>query len=687
MTDTDWFMYHNDSAHSGNPISSPLSSANVNRLGVGTPLTAASDRENFQTAPVISRGKVFIGSTVFDSTAPRLYRIDLATWDIEESYVLPPGSGSSVAGSPAVVGEWVYFTTLLGKVYCLNAFDFASGPRWVTDLVQRDIPKRQYVQEIGSAFCETSPLVVDGRVFVGTGRGEDGPTYGIVRCLDASTGIVQWLVCTCQVAADAPNQPNYIPPSLVTEFDVPLPFKVYSSDPPNKGASVWSSPAFDERNGVIVVGTGNPFPDMPAPAPPYAAGVIALDMSTGVLKGSFPSQPAESYRPADEDIDFGASPTIISTDTETIVGIGGKSGSYYLLRSPSLERWRSRQLLPYLHDDPAQPLPKAKIDNSTGDCGTLSAAAIYGQRRPSTARWASVTKLFVGVGLARIDSDSTPFIRALSFPSLDDAWPTAVGSDEIRRYTVPGSPLYGTPREKGLCSPTVVNDVVFMSATTASFSASPEPARAALYAFSADNGRLLWSTRTLPNIDQQSLAIGMAVSGDAVVFACQNQVFRCVPQPPEVTAGCPVAAVSADPGEIDLWYASTNGVIYSANYNDTRGTWAGWSALPGGVPGLPAGAPVMALARLPGLIDVFAAGDGGVVYTTAFADQQGTWNDWSALPSAVPGLPAGGAVTVIARQPGDGHWLDAWAAGSDTVYTASYNDTRGTWISWIAVPP
>src|SRR5687768_18363155 len=76
-----------------------------------------------------------------------------------------------------------------------------------------------------------------------------------------------------------------------------------------------------------------------------------------------------------------------------------------------------------------------------------------------------------------------PFIRALDWTTLDDAWPLDDG--DPKRYVAaanPNNPLYKMAGESGISVPAVVNDVVFMSTT-----------RVALYAFNAADGTLLWS--------------------------------------------------------------------------------------------------------------------------------------------------------------------------------------------------
>ena len=125
-------------------------------------------------------------------------------------------------------------------------------------------------------------------------------------------------------------------------------------------------------------------------------------------------------------------------------------------------------------------------------------------------------KLFIGIGgnnyhylAPGIDSQNTPFIRALTWDTLDDAWPV---SGNPAKYVNGSPPLYANAGESGISVPAVVNDVVFMSTTFV-----------ALYAFSAKDGTLLWSDTM--NFGSQTggmsggygYCMGPAIWGDYVV--------------------------------------------------------------------------------------------------------------------------------------------------------------------------
>ena len=83
------------------------------------------------------------------------------------------GTGGTVASAPAVVEGKVYFGSIDGNVYCVDALTGA----WIWQYATGD--------EVWS-----SPAVVDGKVFVGSGQIASGASN--VSCLDALTGAWIW---------------------------------------------------------------------------------------------------------------------------------------------------------------------------------------------------------------------------------------------------------------------------------------------------------------------------------------------------------------------------------------------------------------------------------------------------------------------------------------------------------------
>jgi hypothetical protein len=76
-------------------------------------------------------------------------------------------------------------------------------------------------------------------------------------------------------------------------------------------------------------------------------------------------------------------------------------------------------------------------------------------------------------------------------------------------------------------------------------------------------------------------------------------------------------------------------------------------------------------------------GNDSKIYIAFYSDNGVPWNGWYQVAGDVPsGLPAGAPVTALARYP-DGKQLDLWVTGNDgKVYTAFYNDDGVPWNGW-----
>jgi outer membrane protein assembly factor BamB len=123
-------------------------------------------------------------------------------------------------------------------------------------------------------------------------------------------------------------------------------------------------------------------------------------------------------------------------------------------------------------------------------------------------------KIYVGLGgySGVAGFDKTPFIRALNWNTLADAWPTTLGPDNVTRYSAASPPLY-TSSEAGLSSPAVVNDVVFVSTHKIGF-----------YALDANTGLCLWAAPSLPSGGWPYYCLGPAIYGNYVVIGAREDI-------------------------------------------------------------------------------------------------------------------------------------------------------------------
>lgn len=508
LLNRDWWTYHGDERHTGVAHCSSITASNVSTLRL---VASVPTDSSVVTIPTIVGGKVYVGSGGDTGIAATLYKIDLATGAVNGTF---PVSGDAfypyngIGGSPTVTGGRVYFSAVHGKVYCVDAATMTQV--WVTDLKHADPAHNQPVSN-PNGDCWSSPLVVNGRVYVACGEGEGGSgTYGFAYCLDATNGHVLWLFCTCAFGA-GDNAPNVIPASMVGVSPLPAMFSSHAN-PPQAGASPWSSFAYDAGLNRVYIGTGNSTPDGPMPQPKYASGVLSLDATTGAFRGFFEPLQTDNYRPGDVDVDIPASPMIYDRGDRRVLAIGSKNGSFFLLDPDTMAVLERRQLLP--KTTAGDIIPSVASGSFGGfdaigenKWGVMATAAVH----------AGLGKVYVGLGgYSGIgDQTVTPFIRALDWHSLADAWPTAVDTvngRQVVRYTAARPPLY-TSGEAGLASPAVSNDVVFMSTH-----------KTALYALDAATGTCLWSAPGMPSGGWPTYCLGPAVSGKYVVVGAAHEV-------------------------------------------------------------------------------------------------------------------------------------------------------------------
>lgn len=568
---SNWWMYHGDAQHTGYAKSGcDINSSNAGQLEL---LKSVSLDGPVVSIPSIVDGFVFVGVANYQlatgGNGGAIYKIDVTTGDITAKFTWNLGSdlmdGHGFAGmgcSPAVVvpengnidDAKVYFSGFNGRVYCLTAKDMSLV--WEIDLRHADASMNQPVTNIrgtaedpqgentySAAAGWSSPVVVDGRVYVGIGEGENPYLGSFVFCLNADNGHVEWVYCTCQFEEGKPNQVNMIP-SFALGLDLPG-FSSFDAEPMVLGCSVWSSIAYSETYDRLYFGTGNAVPDGSLPSPGWSNGLMSLDASSGDFKGFFQVMMETNYRPSDNDIDVGASPTVFKrsgvdnawpgtnpTIDREIVGFACKNGSYFLIDAEKMQLVSWRQLLPYYNNglqietvDPhqgtsleAEPTPgvhppfNPQVSNAQSNAtqgenfhGSYSCAAIDPAGFRMFAGLGGSNYNFIGSG---IDTPTTPFMRAFDMNTMSDVWP--FDDHDPQRYKNAMPPMYTTAGECGLSSPAVANDVVFCTTN-----------KVAIHAFDTKDGQHLWSSdfgmQTSGYSGGYGFSMGPAIYGNYVV--------------------------------------------------------------------------------------------------------------------------------------------------------------------------
>jgi polyvinyl alcohol dehydrogenase (cytochrome) len=415
-------------------------------------------------------------------------------WSFDTSTVTGPQSGpDQLRDGPAVSGGTVYFGDGQGYVYALNT---ASGSlRWATRLGSFAAGSYSHV------VLTSSPLVWRGRVFVGVASNEESsavfPFYsccvfrGRVVALDATTGKVVWRHYTvsqpAQVGVNSLGIARYEP----------------------SGGAVWSSPVLDPRSGTLVVGTGNAY----SGRDPVADAVLALSAQTGRVKWLRQMTPDDAWNfscalpqpfncpDAGPDFDFGSSPNLFTlrlpiaprrggpgrgrrraSRIRRVVGIGQKSGTYFLLDLATGRTIWQRQLA-----------PSSSTGAVTAEEGVKWGTSYDGRR------------IYVAI------SDANPGrLYALDPRTGRTLWSTANPSDGC---STGGGQAYASSGDCRLAMPGAVSTspgLVFEGSLDGK-----------LRAFSAATGRILWqydTVQTYPTVNQ-SVATGGSISGGGAVVS------------------------------------------------------------------------------------------------------------------------------------------------------------------------
>jgi polyvinyl alcohol dehydrogenase (cytochrome) len=309
-------MYGQDMHHSFAKSGSLITKANLAQLTLAWTFNAG---DAVSASPTVVGGVVYVGAwdgffyalDAASGTAKWKFQLDcqpaivpVPPQCLADGQAPPDRSGTDggiVVSSAAVVSGRVYFGG--GKtLYCLNASD--GSLVWKTVLCGNpDQPNCQNDPNDPTNIF-SSPVVYDGKVYVGhTPDGRKG-YRGRAVALDAATGSIAW---TFEV--DPILDPNG---------------KVIGGN--NRGCgSVWSSIAIDEINYLAIFGTGDCQNDA---TPPYHEAVVAVDASSGVVTWTFRPRSADTC-----DFDFGSSANVLDLDGQRYVGIGSKDGTYYVLGS------------------------------------------------------------------------------------------------------------------------------------------------------------------------------------------------------------------------------------------------------------------------------------------------------------------------------------------------------------------
>jgi outer membrane protein assembly factor BamB len=295
-----WAMYNRDPLGTrNNTAEHTLSPANVGQLGVAWNYPTAAPVAG---TPAVADGVVYAGDE-----AGNFYAVNADNGRLLwQKHIFGP-----VTDSALVTRGTVVFGDLAGFIYGLDAESGAT--RWM-------IPPSQSIRQTGIWGSATQ---VGKYVAIGVASNEDYSltttqytANGSVILLDPADGHVVWQTYIIPDAAYAAGW---------------------------RGATVWSTPAYDRENGLIYVSTGNySQAGSPGTDPGVCDAVLALDARTGAVRWTTQVVTGDIWNRRDfddgsrehPDADFGDSPKIFHlADGTKVVSAGSKNGSYYVMNA------------------------------------------------------------------------------------------------------------------------------------------------------------------------------------------------------------------------------------------------------------------------------------------------------------------------------------------------------------------
>jgi alcohol dehydrogenase (cytochrome c) len=280
--------------------------------------------ESMETAPLVVNGIMFL-TTSYN----HVYAIDAVTGQQFWHYKHKLGPITTFCCGPnnrgvAVLDDKLYMGTLDTKLVALDA---KTGKMlWETQIAD---PEKGYSETM-------APVVVDGKVLIGTNGGEYG-IRGFLKAFDANSGKELWTFYTIPekghegVWAENDATGRNMKRDIAAEKAALVKnSKFYET----LGGGVWMPPAYDRATNTLIFVVGNPSPDLYGAERPgdnlYTNSIVAVDADSGKYKWHFQYIAHDVW-----DLDAASPPILLDVKDKSgkmIPGVihGGKTGHVYV---------------------------------------------------------------------------------------------------------------------------------------------------------------------------------------------------------------------------------------------------------------------------------------------------------------------------------------------------------------------
>ena len=244
-----------------------ITTSNVSKL-VPVWSFATGTASGHEATPLVNNGVMFVATP-----GNQVLAIDAKTGTLLWRYRNPPPTDvillHATSRGVALYGDKVFFARAEAVLVALDA---KTG---------KEVWSATVEDNRNGYYISMAPLVADGKVIVGTSGGELG-VRGFLAAYDPETGKQLWKTFT----VPAPGEPG---------SDT---WPAGGDQWKTGGASIWVTGNYDPETKLAFFGTGNGGPWMGDQRPGdnlYTSSTVAIDVTTGAIKGHHQYSPNESW--------------------------------------------------------------------------------------------------------------------------------------------------------------------------------------------------------------------------------------------------------------------------------------------------------------------------------------------------------------------------------------------------------